>query len=157
MSSFTPYNPNAATNDGDDFDPPADGTYGGCTLRDAGAFTSKAGNDGVMLEWETTEGTRWKVWSGFKSEKQSAVTWSDVGKLGVDPMGIDSLDDLDAALKNCIGGYYDLAVKTNGQFRNTYINGASAGSNPVVSGQSQMAHAAAPAAAAAPADDDIPF
>lgn len=159
MSSFQPYDPNAATdNGGNDLEPPADGTHTGCTLRDAGAFTAKSGKDFVKFEWETTTGHQWTVLQGFKSDAQTAVTWSEVGKLGINPVDIATLEQLDAELKKHVGSYYDLAVKTNGQFRNTYISGPSVGTNPVVTGQ--MATSAAGSASTPPAgvaDDDIPF
>lgn len=150
MSQFTPYNPDATVgNDGNDLEPPADGTYGGCTLRDAGAFTAKSGKDFVKFEWETTAGYRWTVLQGFKSDAQTAVTWSEVSKLGINPVAITDLDQLDKALKAYVGGYYDIAVKTNGNFRNSYVNGPSVGSNPVV----QQTSAAASPATTPPADD----
>lgn len=158
MSSFTPYNPDTHNTDnpGNDLEPPPDGTYGGCTLRDAGAFTAKSGKDFVKFEWETTDGYRWTVLQGFKSDAQTAVTWSEVGKLGIDPMQMSDLSQLDDALKGCVGGFYDVAVKTNGQFRNTYINGPSLGTNPVVQQSSSQAQAA-PANALTADTSDIPF
>ena len=156
MSTFTPYDPKShnADNQGNDLEPPPDGTYGGCTLRDAGAFTAKSsGKDFVKFEWETTDGYRWTVLQGFKSDAQTAVTWSEVSKLGINPTEIADLDQLDRALKACVGGYYDIVVKTNGQFRNSYVNGPSVGSNPVV----QQTSAAASAATSPASTDDMPW
>lgn len=159
MSSFQPYNPDTAVNSaGNDLDPPGDGTHKGCVLRDAAAFTSKSGKDFVKFEWETIDGYTWTVLQGFKSEGQTAVTWSEVAKLGLNPTDIASLDALDAELKQHVGSYYDVAVKTNGQFRNTYINAPSTGSNPVVQQQTAMAQKqAAPVGGGSAEDDDIPF
>lgn len=157
MSSFTPYDPaahNSDTGDKNDLEPPADGPHKSCTLRDAGAFTAKSGQDWVKLEWENADGYQWTVLQGFKSEGQTAVTWSEVGKLGINPVEIADLDQLDKALKAYVGGYYDIAVKTNGNFRNSYVNGPSVGSNPVV----QQTSAAASPAATPPANtDDMPW
>lgn len=144
MSSFQPYDPNAETNGGADLEPPVDGTHTGCVLRDATAFTAKSGKDFVKFEWQTVDGFTWTVLQGFKSEGQTAVTWSEVGKLGISPVEITSLDQLDIELKKHIGSYYDIAVKTNGNFRNTYINGPSTGNNPVVQEQTGIAQDAAP-------------
>lgn len=145
MSTFQAYDPNAApANNGDDLDPPSDGNHNGCTLTDAGAFTSKAGKDFVKFEWTNTAGHKWTVLQGFKSEAQTAVTWSEVSKLGINPVEVVSLEDLDAVLKQHIGSYYDLGVKTNGQFRNTYINGPTTGSNPVVQQQTTAEQDEAP-------------
>lgn len=155
MSSFKPYDPNASTDDAG-FDPPADGTHKGCTLTDAGAFTSKAGNDGVLLKLRNTDGHEWAVWLGFKSDAQAAVTWSQVAQLGVNAVEISNLSQLDEELKRHIGTYVDVSVKTSddGRFRNSNITGISVGSNPVP--QEQYAATTA-ASTAAPADDDIPF
>lgn len=141
MSDFQPYDPNnqPSSSNGNDLDPPPDGTHNGCVLRDAGAFTAKSGKDFVKLEWQTTDGHTWTVLQGFKSEAQTAVTWSEVGKLGINPVETTSLEELDEKLKQQIGSYYDLAVKTNGQFRNTYINGPTVGNNPVVQQQTAIA------------------
>lgn len=156
MSDFRPYDPSMAQDNGNDLEPPADGTYKGTTLIDAGAFTAKSGKDFVKFEWQTTDGARWTVLQGFKSEAQAAVTWSEVGKLGINATEIHDLDQLDAALKQHIGGYFDVAVKTNGQFRNTYLNGPSVGDNPVV--QEQVAAGATSATGDTPKnDDDLPW
>jgi hypothetical protein len=130
MSSFTPYDPVAHqsdTSDKNDLEPPADGPHKGCTLVDAAAFTAKSGQDWVKLEWQTTTGHKWTVLQGFKSDAQTAVTWSEVSKLGINPTEIASLEQLDEQLKTHVGGYFDLSVKTSpdGRFRNTYIEGRS--------------------------------
>jgi hypothetical protein len=152
MSDFTPYDPNAQ---GDDvgFDPPADGAHKGVTLVDTWAGTSMAGNDGVLLEWRTDAGYTWNHWLGFKSEKQTAMTWSQIGKLGVDVMSIDSIEALAEALKPHRGSYYDLSVKTNGEYRNVTIGGLSLGENP----NAQTKTAATVSGGTAVPDDDIPF
>jgi hypothetical protein len=154
MSSFQPYDPNAQTDD-NGFEPPADGKHKGVTLTDATALTSKAGNDGVLLKFKTTDGYEWAVWQGFKSEAQSAMTWSQVSQLGVDPMQISDLEQLNTALKPHVGTYYDVTVKTNGDYRNTTVDGVSLGENPGV--QQQVANGAPAAAATAGAVDDPPF
>ena len=160
--SFRPYNPDTdnLNNDGNDLEPPPDGTHTGCELLDAGAFTSKSKNeDWVKFQWRAPDGHTWTVLQGFRSDAQTAVTWSEVSKLGINPVDVPSLDDLNDRLINLVGAYYDLAVKTNGQFRNTYINGPTVGNNPVVQQNSILGQAQEPAAVGAGTqdDDDIPF
>jgi hypothetical protein len=156
MSSFQPYNPDQGAREGS-LDPPADGTHTGCRLHDASAFTSKAGNDFVKFEWETSDHYRWTVLQGFKSDEQAAVTWSEVSKLGINPTEIASLEQLNQAITAHINGYYDLAVKTNGNFRNTYINGATTQTQASLPTNGQEPAAVGAPSTSEPAEDDIPF
>lgn len=161
MSNFRTFNPDTDTLDnqnGNDLDPPADGNHTGCELVDAGAFTSKAGKDFVKFQWRNPTGHTWTVLQGFKSDAQAAVTWSEVSKLGINPVDVGSLEELNTLLLDQIGSYYDLGVKTNGQFRNTYINAPTTGRNPVVQQQTSIAQEPEPAAVGAGDDDEnIPF
>lgn len=157
--TFTPYDPNADTSGGDaTFDPPADGKHKGCTLTDTWAGTSNSGNDGALLKFRTPADYEWTVWLGFKSDTQSAITWSQIGKLGIDVVGIDSLDQLANALKECRGTFYDVTVKTSddGRFRNTNVDGLSLGNNPGAQAQTTVG-ATAGAAANGTDTSDIPF
>lgn len=160
--SFRPYNPDTDTqNDqGNDLEPPPDGTYTGCELVDAGAWNAKSGKDWAKMQWRNRNGHTWTVLQGFNSDAQTAVTWSEIGKLGINPVDIGSLEELNAKLLDQIGSYYDLAVKTNGQFKNTYVNGPTTGSNPVVQAQTGIAQdQKEPATIGAGGQDteDIPF
>lgn len=159
--TFIPYDPNQHQNpnqDGDDFDPPADGQHKGCELIDAGAFTSKKGDDWAKFKWRTPNGHEWTVLQGFDptNDTRTAITWGQIQALGINPVDIDSLEALNTILIAQVGSYYDLGVKTNGQFRNTYINGPTVGENPVV--QQQIANGAQPVAAGTGVpEEDIPF
>lgn len=162
--SFAPYDPDKHDNPngGNDLEPPADGTHTGCTLTDAAAFTAKSsGKTFAKFVWRNTDDYEWTVLQGFSDDNDqvNAITWGVIQKLGINPVDVHDLDQLDAALKAQIGSYYDLGVKTNGKFRNTYVNGPSVGDNPKV--QEQIANgsqpAAVPAGGGVPDDDDIPF
>lgn len=157
MSDFKPFDPNASTDD-NGFNPPPDGTHKGVTLTGAKALTSKAGNDGVLLELRTTDGYEWAVWLGFKSDAQAAVTWSQVAQLGIDPTQIADLPQLDDELKRHIGTYVDVKVTTSddGRFRNSNLTGLTLGQNPVAQEQTAVG-ATANGGAAMPDTSDIPF
>lgn len=117
---------NNAQVDGDqqsNFDPPADGEYI-VELKKATALTSKKGDDWVVLELRELElGYDWTVMLGFKSQGQANLTKTACYRLGIQVDEISSLSDLSDQLESCAGGYYEIEVKTNGDYRNTYING----------------------------------
>lgn len=117
---------NATTDQLPENEPPEPGNYM-VTVRDAGAFTSKAGNDIVKAELEILPGNeyaghRWTVISGFKSEGATGVTKALCSRLGVRIDDVASLGELDTELRGVIGQYYEVAVKQNGEYRNTYVN-----------------------------------
>lgn len=101
---------------------PEDGIYD-VALVDANAFTSKGGHDLVTLEWQTADKEhQWTSLHGFKTMQAAGFTKGTVMKLGVDPSTAGSLSELDAALKPCVGRYFEVEVKRNGDFVNTYVN-----------------------------------
>lgn len=126
MSSFNADTWKNATNDLPENEPPEPGSYD-VTVVDAGAFTSKAGNDIVKVELQILPGGmhaghRWTVISGFKSDGATAVTKGMCSRLGVHIDDIATLEGLDTELQGVIGQYFAVAVKQNGDYTNTYIN-----------------------------------
>ncbi len=152
----------SATVDGGEqsnFDPPEDGDHV-VELRKASALTSKKGDDWVVLELrELQTGHDWTVMLGFKSQGQANVTKTACSRLGIQVDEVFGLEQLGEELERRAGGYFEVTVKTNGDFRNTYINGParpSVGSDVPVS-QHELAPATAAAAAGpAPWDDPEP-
>lgn len=140
----------------DNNDPPDPGIYD-VTLIDAGAFTSKKGDDWVKLEWRRlTDGYDWTVLLGFASEKAANFAKRECRELGVDVDSVASLDELDSALKQQGGHYFEVEVVQNGDFRNTYLRGKS---GEHVSDIPTSTADFAPAMANGPVsgDADIPF
>ncbi len=152
------------------FDPPPDGDHV-IELRKASALTSKKGDDWVVLELrELRSGHDWTMMLGFKSQGQANVTKTACYRLGVQVDEVYSLEQLGQELGRKVGGYYEVAVQTNGEFRNTYINGparqadvaaaAGTGVDPtsdVPVPQQELAPIATPAAAGpVPWDNDEP-
>lgn len=147
----------------DDFDPPPDGTYT-VALVDTFAGTSKAGNHGVMLTWKVVDVAhndhQWKVWLGTKSPDQASITKRSVRDLGVDVDQIDPADGwdgVDLRLVEVRGRYFQVTVKTNGKFRNTYVDGPAEGVQTDLPAATSAESGYAPAAAAPTDDTDIPF
>jgi len=107
-------------------DPPAPGKYD-VVIADARAFTSKAGNDIAIVEWNITGGPQagyqWPSLYGFKNEGQIKVAKSMCSRIGVDVDTIAGLEDLDRALKGTVGEYFQVEVTQNGEHRNTYVQG----------------------------------
>jgi hypothetical protein len=105
--------------------PPEPGEYS-VTVQDARAFTSKAGNEVMIVEFCVLDGPRaGYVWSdvrGFKSEAAAGVAKSFCAALGVSHAEVTSLKELDYALKLVVGFYYKVAVVQNGQYTNVYVN-----------------------------------
>jgi hypothetical protein len=132
--------------------PPDDGIHD-VALVDARAFTSKGGDDTVVFEWRTVDGDySWSQVCGFKSPKAAGFTKGQCITAGVDVDSVGSLDELDAALKECVAGFYEVEVQRNGEFVNTYIRGGQKPSQPDV-----PADTAGLQPAAASKDDDVPF
>lgn len=115
-------NPDAAG--GDNGNPPPDGTHD-VALVDASAFTSKGGNDMVVLEWQklSEREYQWPSLHGFKTQQAANFTKKTCREVGVDIDNVESLDALDAALKEHVSKFYEVEVKRNGDFINTYVNG----------------------------------
>lgn len=115
-----------AAGGGDDLTPPPDGTYD-VALTGASAFIARTtGNAMVKMEWRVIgsdhQDYEWTVLLGFKSQKQANMTKREARNLGVDVDNVDGIDALDDALRGCVGRYYTVETKTNGDFKNTYIS-----------------------------------
>jgi hypothetical protein len=124
--SFESTWPNAtADSNGESNPPPEPGDYN-VAIQDARAFTSKAGNEVMVVELRILEGSRaGYVWSdvrGFKSEKAAGAAKSFCAGLGVSVEEVGSMEELDYALKLVIGNYFKVKVVQNGQYTNTYVN-----------------------------------
>jgi hypothetical protein len=122
--SFASTWPNAST-EGGESNPPPPGSYS-VSLQDARAFTSKAGNEVMITEFRVLDGPKegyvWSVVNTFKTPGAAGVAKSFAASLGAN-IEVGTLDELDAELKLVLGTYYDVAVKQNGQYVNTYVNG----------------------------------
>lgn len=104
--------------------PPEPGLYE-VELHEIKAFTSKAGADYVIAEFQVftgpLKGHQWTVFQGFKSQEQTNVTFGFCAAIGIDPKQATSLDELEAMLKRFEGAYYVVEVVENGSFLNTYV------------------------------------
>lgn len=124
---FADYNQTEAAPDGGgervDVYPP-DGEHT-ATLVEASAFVAKTdGSEYVRLSWrEESSGASWGVLQNFKSPAAIAITKKIMIQLGVDNSAVTTLEDLDAQLKLQVGNYYNVTIKTVGQWTNTYVNG----------------------------------
>jgi hypothetical protein len=152
--SFVDTWPKATVDGSNNNDPPAEGAYE-LALIGASAFVSKKGNEIVKLEFEVVSqvenGYQWTEVRGFGSQGQANAAKATCHGLGVDTDQVVSLEQLDGALKERIGGYYGARIVRNGEYLNTYIDGAVAGRDP-----------RPPEPAAVPTgsdfdDEDIPF
>lgn len=150
----------ASVDGSNDAGPPPEGAYE-LLLKGASAFVSKGGNEIVKLELEVVsaveQGYEWAELRGFGSQKQANAAKATCHKLGIPTDTIKSLEELDAALKARVGGYFAADVKRNGDYLNTYIDGPTGGGIDAVPVAAQPAAAAAPASQPAFSDDDIPF
>jgi hypothetical protein len=122
-------------------------------LIDAGAFTSKSGNDVARLEFQTVDKQhQWTSILGFGSSKQAGFSKAQCMKVGVDVDAVASLEELDAALKACTGGFYEVEVEHNGEYVNTYVrDGAQPNESDIPTPEME------PAPAGAEFGDDVPF
>jgi hypothetical protein len=151
--SFQQHWPNA-TADGtnsNNLQPPDEGLFD-VALIDAGAFTSKRGADIAKVEFRVVSqaynGAEWAVLLGFDTQTKANIAKATCAQIGVDVETVESLDELDTALKEKVGGYYTVEVKRNGEYLNTYIQGEADVAPP---------EPAAVAAGQPITDDDIPF
>lgn len=162
MSDFESWHtadPDAAGGD-DTLDPPADGTYH-VALVEGSAFETKDGQKSfVKTTFKVLAGPsadyQWTVLHGFKSQAQANITKKTCRELGVDIDNVTSLQALNDAVVARVGHYFTVTVKTNGQYRNTYIDGDAQpqGDLPVETGEK---FAPDPVPAGATAEADIPF
>lgn len=144
--------------DDNDLEPPADGTYN-VELTGAEAFTSKKGDFIVRLKWTVRDvsenGYEWTDLLMFRSAKQASISKGKIEALGVSTV-VANPEELNTNLQEVVGNYYGLTVKTNGQYRNTYVNGkAPAGDIP--SDPSIFEPVITHPPVTATADDDMPF
>lgn len=147
-------NPDAESGSTDTLDPPADGVYE-VAMTSAAAFTSKDDVPWVKTSFkDVVSGYEWTVLHGFKSQAQANVTKKTCRTLGVLIDQVTSQDGLDEALKSCVGTFYAVTVKTNGQYRNTYVDGV-AGSAPA--GDFPAAPAPSTAEPGMKESDEVPF
>lgn len=132
----------------DNGEPPAPGTYT-ATLAVAEAFTSKKDEAWVKFVWRLLDQTdEWSVLYGFRSQAAANVAKNQIREVGVDVDNVAGLDGLDAALKQVVGGYFDIEVVQSGEFLNTYVRGKATSELPD----------SVPAAAVATAQtDSVPF
>lgn len=117
-----------ATDNAEQGNPPDPAIYT-VELTDAAAVTAKAtGKDWVILEVRAiggdTDGHTWKVFHGFSSPQQAGFTKRVCRDLGVDTDTVADLAGLDDQLKLQVGRYFTVEVKQNGEYRNTYFQGA---------------------------------
>lgn len=151
--------PDAAGFDDLTLDPPEpDGDYT-IQLDDTYVGISEKGNAFISLTFKdvATE-YRWKhlmTFAGKTPEKAQAA--ANRHKAYVRAMGIEvehlTFDELGKALAQQAGHYFHVRVKTNGEFRNTHMEGPA----QPASSDATPAPSPAPAGQAVPADDSIPF
>lgn len=129
---------------------PDDGTHD-AALIEGRAFTSKGGNDMVVLEWQTVDRQhQWPSLHGFKTQEAANFTKKTCRDLGVAIDDVASLDELDSLLKEHVGEFFEVEVKRNGDYINTYINGG--GVKPVADVPADVSPDPVPAG-----DDGVPF
>ena len=142
--SFSETWPKASADGTDDSAPPPEGSYE-VALTDASAFTSKKGAEIVKLELRVVSvnenGHEWTEIRSFGSQGAANMAKATCYRLGCDVDEVDSLDELDLQLKALVGRYYEVTVKRNGEYVNTYVE------------QETTAEHAVPVPATGPADD----
>lgn len=160
MSDFNSQWADATVGDGEqsNFDPPPDGDHI-AELRKAQALRSKKDEDWVVLEWrELQTGHDWTLMLGFKSQGQANLTKTACSRLGIQVDEVFSLEQLDQELGRVAGGYFEVTVKTNGDFRNTYVNGPARSQQRPLTDVPVPEDEMRPAAAAVTAGDErVPF
>lgn len=126
MGDFDSQWTGATVGDGEqsNFDPPAgDGEYV-VELVKATAITSKKGDDWVVLELaDLVSRHQWTLMLGFKSQGQANITKTACSRLGIQVDEVSSLTELANSLEDLAGAFFEVTVKTNGEYRNTYIDG----------------------------------
>lgn len=138
---------------GGDNDPPEPGRYQ-VALIDAGAAISKRDKPYQKMAWRRVEDNyEWTVIHGFNSEGAANLAKREAREIGVNVDDITCLEELDAALKERVGGFFIVDVQKNGDFVNTYVTGRLTGDVPIDTSDMQPA----PVASEITSDDDIPF
>ncbi len=158
MSTFDPQAWNQTDPDSgfENNDPPTPGTYT-VMLNDGRAFTSKKGDDFVSLNWKIVAGDQadytWDALYNFKNEGAFKATKAVCQRIGIDVDSIASLEDLSQKIVEKTGKWFEVEVKQNGEWRNTYVNGAAqqTARTDAPAETSEFAHTSVGA------DDDIPF
>lgn len=148
----------------DETEAPEPGAYD-VTVTDARAFVSKAGNAVIVIDFQVlggqSHGHQWTELRGLKTEGQIKAAKATCARLGVDVDTVFGLEDIDAQLKGCIGLYYTVEVKQNGEWRNVYVQGRCDTPPPTTDVPAgdflPSKEEAAAAVAAAKATDDVPF
>lgn len=140
--------------DNESKDPPPEGEYE-VAIDSAEFFVSKAGNPVIKLSLRVTsagdqQGYTWDEIRGMGTPGQMKAAKATCSRLGIDVESIDSEEQLDAELRACIGRYYEINVKQNGDYLNAYINSQ-------VHGVEEPVDFTAAPVGAADSDDDIPF
>lgn len=146
----------------DDFDPP-DGSLH-VKIVDAGAFSGRDGREWAKVTLQiigtANAGRRFDHFGpagdhnsvGLRIMREALVMY------GLDPEGIEDLNDLGMAMFELIDNEADITVSHKDGFRNIRVQGSTTGKsdipNPTNEGPAQQSFAAA---AAKPADDDVPF
>lgn len=134
---------------GGDNEPPEPGRYQ-VALIDAGAAISKREKPYQKMTWRRLEDEyEWTVIHGFSSEGAANVAKREAREIGVNVDEVTSLEELDAGLKEQVGGFFLVDVQKNGDFVNTYVTGRLTGDVPM--------EAPEPVAVGGSGDDDVPF
>lgn len=154
-------NASADENPPSNMDPPGEGAFQ-VALTAAKALVSKKGNEVVILELRAvgppSDGYEWTHFLRFEPQGVANIAKRTCHLIGVAVDAVESLDDLNEALQEHVGNYYDIEVKRNGDYLNVYFDGPSQSLPPtpptqfVTDGPRQTA-----AKVVAGIDDDIPF
>jgi hypothetical protein len=156
------FDPNAWQNtsvENETSEPPDPGKYQ-ALFSDGRAFTSNAGKDFLVLSWRIAVGPlaghEWDTLYGLDTEGGLKAAKATLLRLSVDVDSITSLEDMDKSVKAATGDWYDVEVKQNGDWRNTFVNGRvpEPAASDVPANTEEFA--VAPAGGSA-ADDTIPF
>lgn len=159
MSGFDPNAwQDAKVSDGSGDPPPEPGTYW-ATVETAEVFTSNAGEDFIRMAYRIRggpdDGYSWSMLGGsFGSEGAVSAAKTHCARLGIDVAAIGSQEELDQALRECVGRTYEINVKQNGEYRNVYVNSDVTDDIGV---SDIPAPDPDPEPAATGTDDDIPF
>lgn len=154
MSGFDDTWAEASADGNNQDDAPPDGTYD-AALIDAGAFTSKQDNDVAKLEFQTVDKQyTWTMIMGFASTKAASFSKGTCATVGVDVDSVNSMEELDTALKAVVGGFFEVKVERNGDWTNTYVQDGIPAQQPDVPADTSDLQ---PTPSGASDDDDLPF
>lgn len=125
MSQFDANQWASTSVDDNNNDAPDPGVYD-VLLSNGRAFTSKAGKDVLILTWRVAAGDQsgyqWDEVYGFGSEGAVKAVKATLTRVGVDVDSLVSLEAMDEAVKAACGEWFQVEVRQNGDFRNTYVN-----------------------------------